>query len=44
MALTKKNLTSLSVKRVGEIRDSKNICNITKAIYIKLIANIKLNG
>ena len=39
-----KNPTPLHVKSLGETRDRKHISNIIKAIYIKPIANIKLNG
>jgi hypothetical protein len=35
---------TLHVKSIGEIRNSKPICNIIKAIHRKLTFNIKLNG
>jgi hypothetical protein len=36
--------TPLHVKSLRDIRDTRNILNIIKAVYSKLIANIKLNG
>jgi hypothetical protein len=38
------NTTPLHVKSIGEIRNSRPIPNIKKAIYCKTIANIKLNA
>jgi hypothetical protein len=40
----KKNTTPLHIKSIGEIRDSRSIPYIIKAIYCKATANIKLNG
>jgi hypothetical protein len=44
--MLKKHLTittSLHVKSLGKIKNSRSILNIVKEIYSKMVANIKLN-
>lgn len=39
-----KNLTTLHVNNIREVRDTRHKLNITKAICSKPIVNIKING